>query len=141
MKIIAPALALCALAACAPQEDISLQRAMAGQSQMAGGRLDRAVAAAAQHPLGSKNNPVRAQMPEGERAYLARLRCANGRAPVVQGRSNVGIGVYGNILDAYSVDCGDAAPGRVQVHMDMYHPGHVETRAVPGFTIVPGDDA
>lgn len=114
---------------------------MAGQSQMAGARLDRATAAASRHPLGSMKNPVRAQMPEGERAYLARLRCGNGQAPVVEGRSNVGIGVYGNIIDAYSVNCGDAAPGRVQVHMDMYHRGHVETQAVPGFTIVPGDDA
>lgn len=84
---------------------------------------------------------MRAALPEGQRAYLARLRCADGGAPKSQRVGNFGIGVYGNIVDGYAVDCGDAAPGQVRIFMDMYHPGHVEPRAVPGFTITPTDDA
>ena len=36
------------------------------------------VAAADAHPLGTLENPVRVGGPDGERAYLARLRCADG---------------------------------------------------------------
>ncbi len=128
------------LAACATREtvtDLSLARAMAGESQTSGAALDRRVAAAAAHPLGTMNNPVRAHMPDGQRAYLRRLRCGNGRAPTFHRVGNFGLGVYRNIIDGYKVNCGDASPGEVDVYMDMYHPRHVEDRPVPGFTIVP----
>ena len=39
------------------------------------------VAAAEAHPLGTADNPVRVGGPDGEHAYLARLRCADGAAP------------------------------------------------------------
>ena len=120
--------------------EVDLDRALAGESQVSGSALDRRVNAAARHALGSRNNPVRAEMPPGQRAYLQRLRCSDGQAPSFNRDGNVGVGVYGNIVDAYTVDCGAAAPGRVEVFMDMYHPGHVEERAVPGFTIVPASD-
>ena len=138
MKIVAALTAFGLLAACASSDDLSLDRAMAGQSQKSGAALDRAIAEASKHPLGSQRNPVRAAMPQGQHAYLARLRCSDGMAPKFVRIGNYGLGVYNNIIDGYSVDCGSAAPGKVEIFMDMYHPGHVETRPVPGFTIVPG---
>lgn len=130
------------LAACtttAPQEGEAgtISRMLAGQSEVSGAALDKRVAEAARHPLGSQANPVRAEFPPGQRAYLARLRCSDGTAPRFERMGSMGTGVYGNIIDGYSVDCGGAAPGRVEVYMDMYHAGYVEDRPVPGFTIAP----
>ena len=127
------------VAACAttPKSDPSLQRQLAGESQVSGSALERRIAAAARHPLGSRENPVRAEMPAGQRAYLDRLRCANGQAPTYGRIGNFGFGVFGNIIDGYRVNCGNAQPGQVDIFMDMYHRGHVENRPVPGFTIVP----
>ena len=113
----------------------SLDRMLAGQSEVQGAELDAALAKAARHPLGSEDNPVRSAMPAGERAYLARLRCADGTAPAYERQGSGGAGPYGNIIDFYQVTCAGAAP--VQVVMDMYHAGYAEDRAVPGFTIVP----
>lgn len=115
-----------------------LERQLSGQSQTSGSRLEQLIATAASHPLGSSRNPVRADAPAGQRAYLARLRCSDGTAPRFQRRGSVGPQVFGNIIDDYQVDCGTAAPGQVSVRMDLYHPGYVETRAVPGFTIDAG---
>lgn len=113
--------------------DAALSSMLRGESQMSGAALQRAIAEADRHPLGSPQNPVRVQGPPGQRAYLARLRCSDGSAPSFYRRGNVGIGVFGNIVDDYAVTCGSAAP--VSVQMDMYHRGNVENRAVPGFTI------
>lgn len=99
-----------------------------------GAELDRAVVAADQHPLGSPQNPVRVSAPQGQRAYLDRLRCADGRAPSYVRRGNVGFGVFGGIVDDYAVTC--AGQAAVSIQMDMYHPTHRETRTVPGFTLV-----
>ncbi len=132
-------IAMALLAGCAttapPPQDLSRQ--LAGESQISGADLERRIAAAARHSLGSKENPVRAEMPLGQRAYLARLRCSDGRAPSFSRIGNFGIGIYGNIIDGYRVDCSSAAPGAVEIFMDMYHRGHVEDRAVPGFSILP----
>lgn len=98
-----------------------------------GGKLEKAIAKAAAHPLGSRDNPVRANMPDGQRAYLSRLRCANGQAPEFHRAGNIGPGIYGYIVDDYRVSCAGAAP--VSVIIDMYHV-HVEQQPVPGFTIV-----
>jgi hypothetical protein len=97
--------------------------------------LDRAVAAAAAHPLGSAENPVRVGGPQGEQAYIARLRCGDGKSPKVGTRASAGVGAFGSIVDAYPLDCGAAAPGKTQLVMDMYHEEHVETRAPSGFTL------
>jgi len=92
----------------------------------------RALAAAADaHPLGTAENPVRVGGPEGERAYLGHLRCADGAAPRVGARGEAGIGAFGSMVAAYEVACG-AAAGRIV--FDMYHEEHVETRAPAGFT-------
>ncbi|HEX8525509.1 hypothetical protein [Allosphingosinicella sp.] len=93
------------------------------------------IEAANAHPLGTPENPVRVGGPEGERAYLARLRCSNGHPPAVGARSGAGIGAFGSIVAAYEVDCGAAAPGRARIVMDMYQEEHPEERPPPGFTI------
>ena len=96
------------------------------------------VARVQKNPLGSKENPVRVQGVEGEYRYLARLRCPEGKPPVVDRIGSAGDpSPYGSIMDMYDVVC-DAPPNHV-VFVDMYHPGHVEVAAVPGFTIVAPD--
>ncbi len=89
------------------------------------------------HPLGSRDNPVRSYLPQGQRAYLDRLRCADGNAPVYERSGNLGPGIYQTIIDNYAVDCGESAPGKVNIVMDLYHPDYVEIQPVAGFTIVP----
>lgn len=83
-------------------------------------------------PLGARGNPVRVHTPSGQRAYLSRLVCPGGGTPTFGRRGSMGAGPYGTVVDGYDVDCAGTVR---QVVMDMYHPGHVETRAVDGFTI------
>lgn len=99
--------------------------------------IDAQAAAAAAHPLGTPENPVRVGGPDGERAYLARLRCADGQPPRIGERREAGVGAYGSIVASYALDCGAAAPGRASLVLDMYHEEHRETRAPAGFTLVP----
>jgi hypothetical protein len=96
--------------------------------------MQRLVAAANAHPLGSLQNPVRVGGPEGERAYLGHLRCPDGALPRVGARREAGVGAFGSVVAAYEVICG-AAPGRIV--FDMYHEEHAETRAPAGFNYVP----
>ena len=102
-------------------------------------QVRRAVERAAGEPLGSERTPVRVSSPAGQRAYMARLRCADGTPPAVGQRRNAGEGPFGTIIDVYPLDCGDSAPGQVQLAMDMYHDDHVETNAPVGFTLVDAD--
>ena len=95
--------------------------------------LDQAIAAAQAHPLGSLANPIRVGGPEGERAYLYRLRCADGSVPRTGARGEGGVDAFGTVTGVYPVAC---AAGTVQIHFDMYHEEHVEDRAPPGFSIV-----
>ena len=97
--------------------------------------LRRSIAAAAAHPLGSAENPVRTAGPEGTRAYLGRLRCADGSAPRIGAESQGGVGGYGSVLALYPLDCGAAAPGKVELRVDIYHEENVETRAPAGFRL------
>lgn len=83
-------------------------------------------------PLGSRGNPVRVYRPLGQRDYLQRLVCPDGTTPVFRRVGSFGAGPYTTIIDGYDVDCGST---KSVVFMDMYHPGHVERRPVPGFTI------
>ncbi len=92
-------------------------------------------AAQPEAPLGSETNPVKCQQPVGQRAYLSRLRGPDGKPPRYRRIGNVGAGVHGNVVDLYEVTCGSNTT--VQIYMDMYHHGHIETNAVPGYTIVP----
>jgi hypothetical protein len=87
--------------------------------------------------LGSEQNPIRVNMPAGEREYLSRLRCSDGAAPQFRRIGNAGVGVNGNIVDVYDVRCPNGEPRQSQIWMDMYYPSHRENGAPPGFTIVP----
>jgi hypothetical protein len=97
----------------------------------------RAVERARSEPLGSEANPVRVSGVEGEHAYIRRLRCADGNQPRVGQRANVGVGVFGSIVDVWPLDCGEAAPGRFNLALDMYHDNHEETQAPAGFSLEP----
>jgi hypothetical protein len=99
---------------------------------MKGKKLEKAIAKAEQFPLGSDKNPVRENGPTGQRAYLGKLRCADGTAPAFTRAGSVGEGVFGFIVDLYKVTCPGNDP--IDVPIDMYHDGG-ETRPVPGFTI------
>ena len=68
--------------------------------------------------LGSENNPVRAFMPYGEREYLMRLRCQNGKEPEFERIGSFGKGPYGNILDGYKLTCEREVKESV-VYIDM----------------------
>ncbi len=97
--------------------------------------IAQAIAAASAYPLGTLENPIRVGGPEGERAYLARLRCSDGRAPAIGARASAGIGAYGSMVDAYPLDCGAAAPGKVSLVLDKYHADHAERGIPAGFQI------
>ena len=114
-----------------PNEGRDMMKALGGGG-LSGKKLAKAIAKAERSPLGSKANPVRENMPQGQLAYLRRLRCPDGTAPAAARRGNVGPGVYRNIVDLYDVTCPGAPP--VEVYMDMYHDGP-ELRPVPGFTM------
>jgi hypothetical protein len=85
-------------------------------------------------PLGSRGNPVRAELPAGQHAYLGRLMCPDGSRPAYHRSGNVGEGPYTTIIDRYELRCGSTMS---VVFMDYYHMGYVEQRAVPGFGIRP----
>ena len=97
--------------------------------------LETLIDEAKKHPLGSEENPVRADMPRGQKAYLGRLRCADGKAPQYARTGSLGVGPFGRIVDAYEVTCESSEPAKTTVVMDMYHPGYQEPKAVSGFTI------
>lgn len=97
--------------------------------------LASAIAAANAYPLGTLQNPIRTEGPEGQQAYLARLRCADGTMPKVGAKTPGGVGAYGTVVDNVQLDCGSAAPGKVTLLMDMYHAENVETRAPASFTV------
>jgi hypothetical protein len=138
MKHIIPLMILL-LAGCAtaPKEEPPHGSPEALMDLLGGGRPkpDVDLAELDQHPLGSEQNPVRVGGPGGERAYLARLRCEDGRYPEFEREGSFGIGPWGYILDGYSVVC--ASGQKTLIFMDMYHSRHQEDRTVPGFTIEP----
>lgn len=133
--LMAATLLLAGCATMAPQNDERRTMSALGLPQLSQSAMDRRVAKAAAFPLGSKDNPVRADGALGQRAYLTRLRCSDGRAPTFERSGNLGAGVYGTIVDAYDVACADGTTA--SVIMDLYHAGHVEAAAIPGFTITP----
>lgn len=82
-------------------------------------------------PLGSHDNPVRTPR-GGQPGYLQRLRCPDGEPPTLGGRGSLGEGPYGNIIDVWSITCGEAEHS---VYMDHYHNGYIEKSPVPGFEL------
>ena len=140
MRPLLVAFSLVAAPAAAAAQDIGARTAEprshlpAGDLAPGQDDLAEAIAAAQAHPLGSLANPVRVGGPEGERAYLARLRCAEGGAPRIGPRGEGGVDAFGTIASRYPLTC---AAGTVQLHFDMYHEEHVEDRAPAGFTLLP----
>jgi hypothetical protein len=98
---------------------------------------DPAIAAAAAFPLGSMENPIRVGGPEGARAYLARLRCADGSTPSLGERTERGVGAFGSVVAGYALGCAGSAPANRMLIVDIYHEEHREDRAPAGFTILP----
>jgi hypothetical protein len=94
--------------------------------------MSQLIAAADAHPLGTLENPVRVAGPDGERAYLVRLHCADGAAARIGARHEAGVGPYGSVVGAYDVIC---AGGTSRIVFDMYQEEHQETRAPEGFTL------
>lgn len=97
--------------------------------------LQQTMAAAAAHPLGTAENPIRVGGPEGSKAYLARLKCADGSSPNIGAKGQGGVGAYGSLVDLYPVDCGAAAPGKRDLRIDIYHEENAESRAPAGFRL------
>jgi hypothetical protein len=133
IALVAALAASLGLSACATPQDEELTGGIFGPA-LSPSEMEKAFAAAEAHPLGSEQNPVRVNMPPGERAYLDRLRCSDGSAPQHERGGSVGVGPFGNILDVYDVKCATSTPASSYVYMDMYH-DHVEVRPVSGFTI------
>ena len=135
-------LSLAALAAAAapqqsPREQSPVPRDMlaavgAGNTDEA---IEQAIAAASAHPLGTAANPIRVGGPDGAHAYFAGLRCADGKSPRIGVPREGGVGAFGSILQLYTLDCGSAAPGRVNLNVDLYQEEHKETRAPAGFQV------
>jgi len=120
------------------------QRTAAPEQSMAGigqGSSDAEIAqeleAAAAFPVGTLQNPIRVAGPEGERAYLARLRCADNSLPRIGAQKPGGTGAFGNVVDLVSADCGAAAPAHADILIDVYQEEHVLEAAPPGFRLVP----
>lgn len=136
LKRVLPVFAVLSLGGCA-----SDMQAGDPFADMFGGvpeaRAARVAASVASHPLGTEENPVRVNMPAGQRSYLGRLRCADGKTPTFHRLGSAGDGPYGTIIDGYQVDCPGSQPASNVIFLDMYHPNHYETEAPPGYTIVP----
>ena len=143
MHILPALLAAALLAAPAAAQKLGARTATPEQVLDQAGAADplaeseRIAAAAAEHPLGTLQNPVRVGGPEGARAYIGRLRCADGSQPSRGARAPGGVGAYGTVTELYPLDCGAAAPGRVALVVDFYHEEHVENRPAAGFGIDP----
>lgn len=89
----------------------------------------------AQHPLGSKSNPIRSDGPQGQREYLSRLICTNNEPVSDFSRAgSVGESPWGFITDLYIVIC-DTDNGVIEheVYMDLYHTGYKESGVANGF--------
>jgi hypothetical protein len=117
--------------------------------------------AAAASPIGrSKERAIEVCQPRGERDYLARLRCPDGRQPAFSRHGNVGSRnaakpgtpdrdlleqmdptrqlrpgeIDSHIIDVYQVTCSDKVH---ELYMDMYHCVGPQTSEAPsGFTAV-----
>ena len=137
-RIIAISTLSFALSACALGEaNEAMGNMIFGGSTTVQADYEAMVSKANAHPLGSAQNPVRVYESIGERAYLSRLRCADGTQPEVTRVGSGGQGPFLTMMTRYTVDCGAASPGKVPVFMDMHFKRHEENRPVPGFSITP----
>jgi hypothetical protein len=85
------------------------------------------------NPLGEDLNPVRVHGQPGRRAYLSRLVCPEGGAPVFSQIGATRGGPYGSPLAIVMVTCAGIAR---RVHFDVFHVAeYVELRPIAGFKI------
>lgn len=136
IAMLAVTLGACAAAKPAPRAvgNLSVEDLIAG-GRLSGPYLEKAIREAAQYPLGSEQNPVRADMPAGQRAYLARLRCADGTPPAYARKGLLQATPFGSLVDGFEVRCRNGSPERTTIAMDMYHPGYAEQLPPQGFTL------
>jgi hypothetical protein len=114
------------------------EKSMAGIGEgSSDAEVARAIEAAAAFPVGSLQNPVRVAGPDGERAWLARLRCGDGSRPRIGVQRPGGTGAFGNVVDLAPLDCGAAAPERADILIDIYQEEHPQEAPPPGFRLVP----
>ena len=94
-------------------------------------QLAQEIAVADTHPLGTLQNPIRVEGPEGAQAYLGRLRCADGSIPKIGPKSVGDVDTFGTVTDVYPVSCGKGAA--TPLVFDIYHAENIETRPPAGF--------
>ncbi len=139
MKLLASILILMYLFGCAStttvteaskKSDCGLEEMLAGISC-----ITPDLAAIAEHPLGSKGNPIKADGAYGQREYLSRLICRDGFNIESARRSgSVGLGPYGFMIDLYLVTCKTKiGTEQLPVYMDLYHKGYREKYPAQGF--------
>ncbi len=106
--------------------------------------------------LGSVQNPIKADQPDGERSYLKRLRTADGKRVVYKYRGAVP-GTDGRILDRFELEphpyyenCPldglqkiadifleeGECPYSLMIYMDMYHPGYTEKTPLMSYKLL-----
>ncbi|HEY1607096.1 MAG TPA: hypothetical protein VGF77_16020 [Allosphingosinicella sp.] len=141
--LLAAAILVGSPAVSAPKPKLG-QRTAPPEKSMAGigegssdAEIAQELATAANFPVGSLRNPIRVAGPDGERAYLARLRCADGSVPRIGAQRPGGTGGFGNVVDLAPVDCGGAAPAHADILIDVYQEEHPLEAAPAGFQLAP----
>jgi hypothetical protein len=120
------------------QRTATPERSMAGIGEgSSDAEVAQELATAANYPLGSLQNPIRVVGPEGRRAYLARLRCADGSLPRIGAQRPGGTDTFGNAADLAPADCGGAVPIHADIHIDVYQEEYVLEAAPAGFHLAP----
>jgi len=78
------------------------------------------------HPLGSKENPIKCDGPQGERNYLEKLVTQEGRA-IITSREGSTRNTSGSIVDVYPIEDEN---GQIitTLYFDMYHKGYKEKK-------------
>jgi hypothetical protein len=114
------------------------EKSMAGIGEgSSDAEIAQELATAASFPVGTLQNPVRVAGPDGERAYLTRLRCADGSLPRIGAQRPGGSDAFGNVADLAPVDCGGAASAHAEILIDVYQEEHVLEAAPAGFQLAP----
>jgi hypothetical protein len=94
-----------------------------------------AIAAANAYPLGTLQNPIRVAGPNGARAYIARLRCADGSPPAAGREIPGSADAFGTLTTVIPLSCGSAPA--VSFVFDFYQEEYRETRPPSGFSLAP----
>ena len=87
------------------------------------------------HDLGSRENPIKCDGPNGERAYLNMLIGPNGKFLSYRRKGSSGRGPHGNTLDCYVVTSLDQAFTH-NLYFDMYWSSYIERNAPSSFSLV-----